>query len=170
MNRILSYMVEKGSEAPDFTAPLAGGDSYNDVESFTLSEAIGSGPIVLAFYPAAFTSGCTEEMCAFRDSMSEFDALDAQVYGLSVDLPFSQNVWIMEHELGFPMVSDWNHEIIREYEVVREDLYGVLETARRSIFVLDEEGTVVYKWVREGENPDFRALISTLRDEITTGG
>lgn len=159
-------MVEEGSRTPDFTAPLARGGSYDDIESFTLTEAIGDGPIVLAFYPAAFTGGCTEEMCVIRDSMDEFEALDATVYGISVDLPFAQNVWIMQHELGAPMLSDWNHEIIRMYDVVRENLFGVLETARRSVFVVDEEGMVVYRWVRQGENPDFTDLFERIRQEI----
>lgn len=159
-------MVDKGETAPDFTAPLAGGQAYNDVEPFTLSDALGEGPVVLAFYPAAFTSGCTEEMCVFRDSMDAFDDLEAQVYGISVDLPFAQNVWIMEHGLGFPMLSDWNHEAIRKFDVVDEDMYGMIETAERSVFVLDDEGIVTYKWVREGDNPDFEEFVAGLRDEV----
>ena len=159
-------MVDEGETAPDFTAPLAGGEAYNDLESFTLSEAFGDGPIVLAFYPAAFTSGCTEEMCAFRDSMDAFDDLDARVYGISVDLPFAQNVWIEEHDLGFPMISDWDHEIIRQYDVVYEDMYGMVEVAQRSVFVLDAAGIVTYRWVRAGDNPDFESFVDELRAEV----
>ncbi len=161
-------MVDEGETAPDFTAPRAGGDAYNDVESFTLSEALGDGPIVLAFYPAAFTSGCTEEMCAFRDSMDAFEELDARVYGISVDLPFAQNIWIREHGLNFPMLSDWNHEIIRQYDVVYEDMYGMVEVAQRSAFVLDAAGIVTYRWVREGDNPDFESFVDELRAEVAT--
>ena len=159
-------MVTTGEKAPDFTAPLAGGNAYNDIERFTLSESIGDGPIVLAFFPAAFTSGCTEEMCAFRDSMEGFERLNARVYGISVDLPFSQNVWIQEHDLNFPMVSDWKHEIIHQYDVVLPDMYGTIEAAQRSIVVIDSEGTVAYEWVREGDNPDFDELIAELQTVI----
>ncbi|WP_254525619.1 redoxin domain-containing protein [Natrinema caseinilyticum] len=159
-------MVETGDIAPDFTAPKAGGDAYNDVESFTLSDAIDDGPLVLAFYPAAFTSGCTEEMCAFRDSMDEFEALDAAVYGISVDLPFAQNVWIREHDLPFPMLSDWTHDSIEAYDVVLSDMYGMIEAAQRSIFVVDADGIVRYKWVRDGENPDFEGLVSEVRNVV----
>ena len=159
-------MVDEGETAPDFTAPLAGGEAYNDLESFTLSDAFGDGPIVLAFYPAAFTSGCTEEMCAFRDSMDAFDDLDARVYGISVDLPFSQNIWIREHDLDFPMISDWNHEIIRRYDVVYEDMYGMVEVAQRSVFVLDAAGVVTYRWVRAGDNPDFESFVDEIRSEV----
>lgn len=154
-------MVDVGETAPDFTVPLAGGAAYNDIERFTLSEAV-----VLAFYPAAFTSGCTEEMCAFRDSMDAFEELDAQVYGISVDLPFAQSTWIMEHDLGFPMLSDWDHDVIRQFDVVDENMYGMVETAERSMFVLDGEGVVAYGWVREGENPDFAEFVARLRDEV----
>ena len=157
-------MVDIGSEAPDFTVPIAGGTAYNDVEPFTLSEAIGDGPIVLAFYPAAFTGGCTEEMCAFRDSMAAFNELDASVYGVSVDLPFAQNIWIEAENLNFPMLSDWDHELIRKYDVVLEDMYGMVEVAQRSVFVVDSDGIVTYKWVREGDNPDFEELVAEIRD------
>lgn len=159
-------MVETGREAPDFTLPKAGGAAYNDVEAFRLSNAVGEGPVVLAFYPAAFTGGCTEEMCAFRDSMSVFDELDASVYGVSVDLPFAQNIWIREEELNFPMLSDWNHDVIREYDVVLEDMYGMVDVAERSVFVIDSDGVVTYRWVREGDNPDFDELVSETQDAV----
>ena len=159
-------MVRDGEPAPDFTVPKAGGDAYNDLETFTLSEALGEGPIVLAFFPAAFTSGCTAEMCAFRDSMDAFEELDARVYGVSVDLPFAQNVWIDDHDLSFPMLSDWDHELIHAYDVVLPDMYGSIEVAQRSVFVLDAEGTVTYRWVREGENPDFEAFVEEVREAV----
>ncbi|MFB6091210.1 MAG: redoxin domain-containing protein [Halobellus sp.] len=159
-------MVDIGDEAPDFTLPLAGGEAYNDIAEFTLSEAIPGGPIVLAFYPAAFTSGCTEEMCSFRDSMGLFDDLDAQVYGVSVDLPFSQNTWIREEGLNFPMLSDWDHEVIYDYDVVLENMYGMLEVAERSVFVVDADGKVTYKWVKEEENPDFDELVREVADAV----
>lgn len=159
-------MVDEGSPAPDFTVPKADGSAYNDVSEFTLSEALGDGPIVLAFYPAAFTSGCTDEMCAFRDAMPAFEDLDAQVFGISVDLPFAQNIWIQENDLNFPMLSDWDHEVIHSYDVVRDDLYDQIEAAKRSVFVIDEDGIVRYKWVRDGDNPDFAAFTDTVRDEV----
>jgi peroxiredoxin len=159
-------MVDIGSEAPDFTVPVAGGTAYNDVEPFTLSAALEEGPVVLAFYPAAFTSVCTEEVCAFRDSMSRFDGLDARVYGVSVDLPFAQNVWIEEEGLNFPMLSDWDHEVIEKYDVILEDMYGMVEVAQRSVFVVDSAGVVTYKWVPEGDNPDFDALVSEIGDAV----
>jgi peroxiredoxin len=160
-------MVAVDDDAPDFTLPRATGAAYNDFEAFTLSDAFGEGPIVLAFYPAAFTSACTEEMCAFRDARDAFDELDAQVYGVSVDLPFSQNIWMQQEELNFPMLSDWNHEVISDYDVVYPDMYGMLEVAQRSVFVLDSEGTVRYRWVKGEENPsDFDPFVSDVHDVV----
>lgn len=159
-------MVEVGDRAPDFTVPLAGGDAYNDLREFTLSEAVGDGPIVLAFIPAAFTSGCTEEMCTFRDLLDGFDSLNARVFGVSVDLPFAQNIFIRTHDLTFPMLSDWRHEVTEAYDVVLEGMYDLLDTSERSVFVIDDDGRVSYKWVREGGNPDFEELVATVRDEV----
>jgi len=159
-------MLDVGDEAPGFTLPKAGGEVYNDIGSFTLSEALGDGPIVLAFFPAAFTSGCTAEMCTFRDSMHRFDALDAQVYGISVDLPPAQNVWILREELNFPMLSDWDHEVIHEFGVVRPDMYGEFEAAKRSIFVLDPTGTITYRWVASDGETEFGAVIDAVEDAV----
>ncbi len=158
-------MVTVGEQAPQFTVPKAGGATYDDIGPLSLSEALEAGPVVLAFYPAAFTSGCTEEMCTFRDHYDDFAALDATVYGVSVDLPFAQNVWIREHDLGFPMLSDWDHELVDSYDVALESSHG-MELAERSVFVVDESGTVVYRWVRDGENPDFETLVADVRAAV----
>mgnify|MGYP006277292751 CR=1 FL=1 len=155
-------MLDVGETAPEFTLPKAGGDVYNDIGSVTLSTVLGDGPVVLAFFPAAFTSGCTAEMCAFRDSMHRFDDLDAQVYGVSVDLPPAQNVWILREDLNFPMLSDWDHEVIHDYGVVLPDMYGEFEAAKRSIFVLDADGTVAYRWVEGDGETDFDAVVDAV--------
>lgn len=159
-------MVEKGDPAPDFTVPIARGAAYNDVDEFTLSENLGAGPVVLAFFPAAFTSGCTEELCTFRDSIGAFDALDATVYGISTDLPFAQNVFIQQEGLEFPLLSDFDHDAIEAYDVVLEDFYDVMTVAERAVFVVDEEGTITYRWIREGENPDFDRLVEEIREAV----
>jgi peroxiredoxin len=148
-------MVEVGELAPDFTVPVAGGEAYNDVDEFTLSEALGDGPVVLAFVPAAFTSACTEELCAFRDSLARFEELDARVYGLSVDLPFALNTWMREQGITFPMLSDWDHEVIHSYDAVLDDMYGVVEVARRTVFVLDAAGTVRFRREYPTADPDI---------------
>ena len=159
-------MIRTGETAPDFTVPKAGGARYDDIEQFTLSDTLGDGLVVLAFYPASFTNGCAQEMCAFRDSMPAFDELEAAVYGVSVDLPFAQNIWIQEQNLNFPMLSDWDHHIIHAYGVVRNDVYGHIETARRSIFIINAEGLIIYRWVHGGDSLDFENLVEKVRYTI----
>lgn len=166
MGDVQCIMLNVGDSAPEFTITLASGGAYNDVGTFTLSEVLEDGPVVLAFYPAAFTSGCTDEMCAFRDAMPRFDNLDAQVFGVSVDLPFAQNIWIKQENLNFPMLSDWKHELIHSFDVVLPDMYGQIEVAQRSIFVIDQNGTITYAWVREGDNPDFTDLVNEVETAV----
>jgi len=156
-------MLDVGDTAPDFTLPKAGGEVYNDISEFTLSTALADGPVVLAFFPAAFTSGCTEEMCTFRDSMQQFNALDTAVYGVSVDLPPAQNVFILREELTFPMLSDWDHQVIHEYGVVLPDMYGQFEAAKRSIFVVDTAGEITYRWVEDEGETDFAGVVDEVR-------
>jgi peroxiredoxin len=150
-------MVELGDDAPDFTAPLASGD----VEPFTLSEHLDEAPIVLAFFPGAFTSVCTDEMCTFRDEMAQFNEVGAAVYGVSVDTPFSLNEFRDTHDLQFGLVSDHEKSIIDTYDVAMDfaDLgyYGV---AKRSVFVIDADGEITYKWVSDdpGVEPDYDAV------------
>jgi len=164
-------MVSIGETAPDFTLPKAGGTAYDDISEVTLSRLLGDGPIVLAFFPAAFTRGCTSEMCAFSDSIDKFENLNTKVYGISVDLPFAQNIWIEREGLNFPMLSDWDHEVIHQYDVVRSDLYESIEAARRSVFVVDVDRIVTAKWTRSGDNPDFTVLTQGVLEQVsdTTG-
>jgi len=147
-------MVDTGDTAPDFTAPLANGD----VDSITLSEELGDGPIVLAFFPGAFTSVCTTEMCSFQDQLSEFEDVGATVYGVSRDTPFTLNEFRDRNDLSFGLISDLNKEIIDAYGVEMDfsDL-GVYGVAKRSVFVVDADGEVSYAWVSDdpGVEPDY---------------
>ncbi|NHN58143.1 MULTISPECIES: redoxin domain-containing protein [Halorussus] len=156
-------MVEVGDDAPDFTAPLANGD----VEEFTLSEQLDDGPIVLAFFPGAFTGVCTTEMATFEEELDEFDEAGATVYGISVDAPFSLNEFRDQEDLSFGLISDSNKEIIDDYGVEMDfadmGYYGV---AKRSVFVVDDDGTIADKWVTDdpGVEPDYDAVREAAAD------
>jgi len=157
-------MVETGDHAPDFTAPLANGD----VEEFTFSDSLeADAPVVLAFFPGAFTGVCTTEMCTFRDEMSKFDEVEATVYGVSVDSPFSLNEWRAQNDLNFGLVSDSNKEVIDAYDVRMDfaDLgyYGV---AKRSVFVVNADGEITYSWVSDdpGVEPDYEEVEQAAAD------
>ncbi|MGH2409964.1 MAG: redoxin domain-containing protein [Chloroflexota bacterium] len=122
-----------------------------DLKEVQVKDLLGQ-PIVLAFFPAAFTSVCTTEMCTFRDSLARFNTLNAKVYGISVDLPFALQAFGEKNNLSFPLLSDMEREAIRAFGVVWPLLGGIVkDVARRSVFMLDAEGTIVYRWV--GESP-----------------
>ena len=150
-------MVSVGDDAPEFTAPVANGD----VETLSLDDALGDGPVVLAFFPAAFTGTCTTEMSTFDDRLSAFEDIEATVYGISVDSPFALDAWRDEQDLDFGLISDFEKEIVEEYGVQTdfEDL-GIHGLAQRAVFVLDAEGTVTYRWVADhaGLEPDYEAV------------
>jgi peroxiredoxin len=150
-------MVDVGDEAPDFTAPLATGS----IESFTLSEHLDEAPLVLAFFPAAFTGTCTTEMVTFQERLADFGAVGANVYGISIDTPFTLNEFRERNGVEFPLISDTNREIIHKYGVSMDfaDL-GVHDVAKRSVFVVDADGEVRFKWESDdpGVEPDYEAV------------
>jgi len=150
-------MVEVGDPAPDFTAPLADGD----IHPFTLSDAVEDAPLVLAFFPGAFTGVCTTELCTFEERMSIFDDIGATVYGVSVDTPFSLNEFRTQEGLEFGLVSDHEKEIIDHYDV-RDDFddIGYYGLAKRAVFVVDRDRRITYKWVADdpGQEPDYEAV------------
>lgn len=157
-------MVTTGDAAPDFTAPLANGD----IEEFTLSERLeDEGPIVLAFFPGAFTGVCTTEMCTFQDRLAAFNDLDATVYGVSRDSPFTLNEFREQNGLEFGLISDYNKEIIDDYGIPMDfDDLGVYGVAKRSVFVVDADGEVAYSWVSDdpGVEPDYDEVEAAVDD------
>ena len=157
-------MTATGDTAPDFTAPLANGD----VEEFTLSDRLeDEAPIVLAFFPGAFTSVCTTEMCAFQDRLAAFNDLDANVYGVSRDSPFALNEFRDQNDLAFGLLSDFNGDVIDDYGVEMDfaDL-GVYGVAKRSVFVVDGDGEIAYSWVSDdpGVEPDYDEVEAAVED------
>ena len=133
--------VDVGAKAPDFTLP------NQDRENVTLSDQLKSGPVVLAFFPAAFSSVCQQEMCTFRDSMTELNASSAKVLGVSTDTFFAQKAWADAQKLNFPLLSDYNKDVIRKYGVVNPDMIGLKDIAKRAVFVIDRNGVVRHREV-----------------------
>jgi peroxiredoxin len=105
---------------------------------------------VLAFFPAAFTSVCTKELCTFRDAIAEYGKLGAKVYGISVDSPFSLAEFKKQQGLSFALLSDHKHQAIKAYDVIYENLANIgYVAARRSVFVVDTHGNVAWSWVSD---------------------
>ena len=146
-----------GSKAPDFTL-------MNDKrEEVTLSSQKGH-PVVLAFFPAAFTGVCTKELCTFRDSMAKLNAVNASVYGISVDTSFSLAAFKKEQNLNFPLLSDFNKEVIQAYGVFNPDMIGLKGIAKRATFVIDKDGVVRHAEVLEDarNEPNYEQVFSAL--------
>jgi len=143
--------LEIGSEAPDFTLLEALG------KTVTLSEEIQKGPVVLVFYPADFTSVCQEELCRFRDVLADYNSMGASVLGISVDGIFSHKAFKEANNIEYPLLSDWEKSVIKAYDIVHEDFVGMKEVAKRSVFVIDTDRSIVYAWVSEdpGKLPPF---------------
>ena len=152
--------AETGSIAPDFTLP------NQDREPVTLSKQRGR-PVVLAFFPAAFSSVCQKELCTFRDALAKLDRLNrvnAQVYGISVDTFFALKAFADQQHLTFPLLSDFNKQVIRDYGVFNEDMIGLKGIAKRGVFVLDKDGVVRHREVLDDarNEPDYRKVYDTL--------
>jgi len=136
--------IEVGKKAPEFKL-------YDtDRKERSLSEFAGKN-VVLAFYPGAFTGVCTKEMCNFRDSLSKFNHVNAQVVAISVDPPFSNKAFAEQNKLNFPILSDFDRQVVKTYDAYHDNFAGLSGyiSAKRSVFVLDMNGIVRYKWVSE---------------------
>lgn len=152
--------VDIGDRAPPFELPAAPG------ETVRLRDELERGPAVLLFFPLAFSSVCTDEMCAVRDDWSRWSEPGARVLAVSVDSPFVTDRFRREHELPFPVLSDFNREVVRRYGVVEEDMHGLRGVAKRSAFVVDEDGSVAYRWVADDadEHPPYEELARAVRE------
>jgi peroxiredoxin len=148
--------IQVGSKAPHFTL------HDTDKQQRSLQEFLGK-KLVLVFFPGAFTGVCTKEMCAFRDSMSRLNELNAQVVGISVDSPFANKGFAERNQLQFPLLSDYARTTIKAYGIELPNFAGLegYTVAKRSVFILDQDGVVRYAWV--SDNPG----IEPKYDEVT---
>lgn len=153
--------LAKNTKAPDFTLKSKNADGLHDI---TLSENFGKKKTVLLFFPLAFTSVCMDEMCTVNSGLQAFKDLNAEVYGISVDSPFTQEKMALVDNLQFPLLSDFNKEVATAYDVLFEELMGFKGVAKRSAFVVDENGTIIYSEASDNPKqvPDFDAIKAAL--------
>ena len=147
-----------GQKAPDFQLP------DQDKKMITLSSLKGKN-VVLLFFPAAFTSTCTKEMCQTRDELSLYDGMDAQVFGISVDMPFTLAKYKADNNLNFSMLSDFNKEAITAYDCKYDTwIAGLKGVAKRASFVIDKEGIIRFSQILDNASdyPDFDGIKKTL--------
>jgi peroxiredoxin len=153
--------IPVGSQAPDFTLKSKTASGLVDVK---LSGNFGKKNTVLLFFPAAFTSVCTKEMCDLSAGFSAYSGLNADVIGISIDTPFAQEAWAQKEKISVTLASDLNKEVIKKYDVVFPMLAGVGDTAARAALVIDKNGVVQYseQTPTPKDLPNFEAVKATL--------
>lgn len=151
-------MLQAGQKAPEFTL-------FNSEKKEVSLQDFNGRNVVILFFPMAFTSVCTAELCEMRDNISTYAALNADILGISVDSPFTLAKFKEQENLPFDLLSDFNKETSVAYDTLYEtfvmNMHGV---SKRSAFVIDRNGIVQYAEVLEnaGEVPSFTAIQETL--------
>lgn len=150
--------LKPGDKAPDFTLRAS------DKSQISLKDYHGKN-VVLLFYPLAFTGVCTKELCYMRDSLAEYEQLNAQILAISVDSLYTLAKWKEEQGFNFPLLSDFNKTVSKKYDTLYKDfVFEMKGVSKRSAFVIDREGIVRYAEVLDnaGELPNFEAVRKTL--------
>lgn len=152
--------AEVGQKAPQFTLV------NTELKAVSLADFPGKN-VVLAFYPAAFTGVCQKELCTFRDAFNDFASVKTAVVGVSVDSPFANKEFATKNGINFPLLSDITRDVIKQYDVVFNDLAGVkgFTAAKRAVFVIDRQGMIRYKWVAPEPKvePNYAEVTAAIR-------
>lgn len=150
--------LQVGSQAPDFAL------KSNKMADVKLSELRGS-KVLLLFVPLAFTGVCTKEFCGMRDALKDYEGLDCKVFGISTDSPFALDAWAQKEGYQFPLLSDYNKTVARDYETLYDDLMGFKGVCKRSAYVVDREGKIRYSSVSEDARvvPNFDEIKACLK-------
>lgn len=153
--------IPVGSKAPDFTLKSKNSGGLTDIK---LSNNLGKSNTVVLFFPLAFTSVCTSEMCDITSGLQQYKDLNAEVIGISVDSPFSQEAWAQKEKIGITLASDLNKKTAEAYGVLLPDLIGIGAVSARAAFVIDKEGVVQYseQTPTPKDLPNFNAVRETL--------
>ena len=153
--------IAVGSKAPDFTLKTKTPDGLKDI---TLSENFGKKQTVLLFFPLAFTSVCTQEMCDTTAGLGAYEKLGADVIAISVDSPFAQEAWVNANKIKLTVVSDLNKETTKAYGVLFPGLAGIGDTAARAAFVIGKDGVIKYaeQTPTPKDLPNFAAVQAAL--------
>lgn len=157
-NPIIFMVPEENTKAPNFTLKNTEG------KEVSLADFERKRKVVLLFFPLAFSTTCTEELCTTRDNMKLYNALNATVIGISVDSFFTLKAFKKAENLNFTLLSDFNKEVSRGYQVLYDDYYGMKGVSKRAVFIIDREGIIQHREILEdsGKLPDFRAVQKTL--------
>ena len=148
-----------GAHAPDFTAQAAlGGKAF----TFSLAQALKKGPVVLYFYPKAFTKGCTIEAHNFQRDLSKFEAENAVILGVSVDTVDSHKQFCTKDGLTFHLLADPEHKVVDEYGSLGH--FGNMTIAMRNTFLIDPKGKIVRVWTKVDPNVHSTEVLAAIQD------
>ena len=153
--------IAVGSKAPDFTLKTKTPEGLKDIK---LSEQLAQGPVVLLFFPLAFTGVCTSEMCDVTSGLGDYEKLGASVIALSVDSPFAQEAWAKANSIKVTLVSDLNKEVTQAYGVLFKGIAGIGDSSARAAFVIGKGGEVKYaeQTPTPKDLPNFAAVKAAL--------
>ena len=158
--------LKTGDKAPDFELATKTAEGPKKLK---LSANFGKKNTVLLFFPMAFTSVCTKEMCEVSQGMNAYSSLNAEVWGISGDNPFAQSAWAEKEKITVPLLSDYEHKVARRYGIAYDSFLpqknlGMSGVAKRSAFVIDKQGIVRYAESSDdpGQLPSFDKIKTAL--------
>ena len=160
--------VKVGDKAPDFSLKSKNAPGEKDglgLATVKLGDQLGKKPIVLLFFPLAFTGVCTKEMCEVSAGLKAYEQLGAEVLGISVDSPFAQAAWAEKEKINIPLLSDLNKEAAKVYGTLIPDLAGLGSVSARAAFVIGKDGKVKYAEITPSvkELPNFEKIKQALQ-------
>lgn len=154
-------VLRLGQKAADFSLPDA------DKKIRSLGEFTKQGPVILAFFPFAFSGTCDKEMCTFRDGFGTLQAAGVQLVGISVDSSYSLKAFAQTYNLQFPLLSDFNKKTVRLYGVLQDPWVGLgyKGVAKRAVMVVDKRGMLRYRWVTDtpSEEPPYAEVMKATQ-------
>src|SRR5438045_8253114 len=156
------------TRAPEFTLPTKTSDSPKQI---TLSENFCKRNTLLAFFPMAFTSTCTTEMCGISSDLAAYAEMNAAVYGISGDNPFAQEAWARKEGITVPLLSDYEHKVARFYDAIYESFLPQIGLSmggvpKRAVYIVDRNGIIRYFDCNEDARvvPDFNRVKAKLKE------
>jgi peroxiredoxin len=154
-------VLRLGQKVPEFALPDA------DQKTWSLAELTKQGPVVLAFFPFAFSGVCDKEMCTFRDEFGTLQGAGAHLVGISVDSAYSLKAFAQTYNLQFPLLSDFNKRVAKLYGVLQDPWVrlGYRSVAKRAIMIVDQQKKLTYRWVTEipSEEPPYSEVVKAVQ-------
>ncbi len=133
-----------------------------DLNPVQLEDLLYQGkPVILVFFPAAFSPVCTKELCTFRDKMAQLNRVNAVVVAISTDSPWCLKEFAEKNRLNFILLSDYNRDVVKKYGIYHEEVAGLRMLAKRAVLILDQNGVLRYKWISDDPRiePNYEEVI-----------